>query len=119
MYEYECEGKNNINKLSLTTDDFDKFSNVMTLIEKLIPEEDDDKLNFNHDDYKNIMSATSSNNSNTEESEQECINFMITNKVNFNQLIKCFNFWSDLPLYKRGKMIKAYENGKFDRYGWY
>ena len=40
MFEFECEGKNGINKLSLTTSDFEKFSKAMTLITKLYQDEE-------------------------------------------------------------------------------
>ena len=46
MFEFECEGKNGINKLSVTTDDFEKFSKIMTLIEELSEGEDEVKPIF-------------------------------------------------------------------------
>ena len=46
MFEFECEGKNGINKLSLTTDDFEKFSKVMGLVDKFSRDEEEVKPIF-------------------------------------------------------------------------
>ena len=53
MFEFECEGKNGINKLSLTTDDFEKFSKVMGLVDKFSRDEEEVKPIFTIENYNN------------------------------------------------------------------
>ena len=46
--------------------------------------------------------------------------FLIDNKVSFNQLIKSFNFWESLSFAERNKFINdGYNKGKYNNIGWY
>lgn len=46
--------------------------------------------------------------------------FLIENKVSFNQLIRSFNFWESLSFAERNKFIDdGYNKGKYDNIGWY
>ena len=42
---------------------------------------------------------------------------MINNKVSFEQIIRCFNFWDRLSYSEKNELIKAYEDGKFKGFG--
>ncbi len=45
---------------------------------------------------------------------------LFENKISFNQLIKCFNFWDDLSQSERHKAVDdGYINHKYDDIGWY
>lgn len=45
--------------------------------------------------------------------------FLIENKVSFNQMIKCFNFLGSLTQSERLKFIDTYQQHKYDNIGWY
>lgn len=46
--------------------------------------------------------------------------FLIENKVSFNQLIRCFNFWDELSQEERHRAIDdGYMNNKYEDIGWY
>ena len=45
--------------------------------------------------------------------ESKCAECLIDNKVAFEQLIRCFNFWDRLSYGERTELIKAYDDGKF------
>lgn len=52
-------------------------------------------------------------------------NFLVENKVTFDQLVGCGNFWNDMSLDEKSCAIRShaiaeYQNGNFDGVGeWY
>ena len=51
--------------------------------------------------------------------DENVLNFLIENKVSFEQLVRCYNFWDNLTISQRRKAIENYEDGKFMGVGWY
>lgn len=45
--------------------------------------------------------------------------FMEKQKVSFDQMIRCFNFWESLSLKERNQFIENYNNGDYSKCGWY
>jgi len=51
---------------------------------------------------------------------QDIDDFLIENKIQFETLIRCFNYWSALNQSERNVILDLYQEGELSKYGgWY
>ena len=51
--------------------------------------------------------------------EDKAEEFLIKNKISFENLIRSFNFWNELSFEEKRKYTRNYENGKYKNIGYF
>lgn len=55
----------------------------------------------------------------TNKMEDKAEEFLIKNKISFENLIRSFNFWNELSFEEKRKYTRNYENGKYKNIGYF